>query len=53
MEHKTDKELATELAISYITSWNGAQDTRSMQIDNAVDAFNAFYKAVHEKKDEE
>ncbi|WP_154696080.1 hypothetical protein [Clostridium botulinum] len=51
--NKTDKELAVELTSNFLASWNSNQHAGVIQSDSAVNIFNNFYKAIHDKKDDE
>ncbi|MBV4417429.1 hypothetical protein [Clostridium tyrobutyricum] len=43
---KTDKELTVELAIAFINSWNSREHVNPINIDDTVEVFKKFYKAI-------
>ena len=44
--NKTDRELAVELAVAIIQSWNGAEHTNAIQPSDAIRIANDCYSAV-------
>lgn len=43
---KTDKELVSELTITFIKSWSSKTNNPSISVDNAVDIFNNFKELI-------
>ena len=43
---KTDKELATDIAIAYLQSWNSRPANTAMQPNHVVDILETVYKSL-------
>lgn len=43
---KSNKELAVELTIAYIQSWNAKNSTNAIKTDDAIDILNSFEKTL-------
>jgi|GEM_PF-2148598 len=43
---KTDKELAVELTMAYVQSWNAKENTQPIKADLLIDIYKAVYEAI-------
>lgn len=43
---KSNKELAVELTITFMQSWNSKTNTQALNLDNAVNVLKGFEKAL-------
>lgn len=51
--NKTNKELVTELTISFINSWNSSTKTQPINIDGIKSVFNTCKKLVESMDEKE
>lgn len=50
---KTNKELVTELTISFINSWNSSPKTQPLNIDGIKSVFNTCKKLIESMDENE
>lgn len=46
MEYKSNKELAIDVAIEFMKSWNSTSNTEVTKPNEFVDILNIFYDAI-------
>ncbi len=46
MENKSNKELAIEVTIEFMKSWNSAANTQATKPNEFIDILNLFYDAI-------
>ena len=46
MDSKSNKELAIEAALEYTKSWNSAERTSPIKVQEFIDILNSIYDAI-------